>query len=174
MKLKHLTDVHMKAYMEEHSCDKEVYLEVINGEKCPKDAPKRGGLCSKRPCVPEELDAELADLEERLVELEKLASNESPEGQKASFTGVVFVVLNKPAVCSELLQRQETRYCRKFFRNICSCCFCGVSSWTFERAPEPTDIFWENMNVHFCKRVANSILSWILTLTMAAICFFFI
>lgn len=57
MKLKLLADAHMKAYMEEHSCDKAAYVEVINNpEECPKDAPKRGGLCSKRSCDPTEID----------------------------------------------------------------------------------------------------------------------
>jgi len=64
MKLKILTDEHMKAYMAENKTDKAQYLLVINDpEECPKDAPKRkAGLLSKRPCDPDEIDGELAKL----------------------------------------------------------------------------------------------------------------
>jgi len=175
LKLKLLADAHMKAYMEENKCDKAAYIEVINNpEECPKDAPKRGGLCSKRSCDPTEIDQELADIKERLDELDAQASKESAEDQEETFTGVVFVVLDKPNECSKVLAEQDAAYCLKFFKNICSCFCLGTKSWTWERAPEPTDIFWENMNVHFCKRVLNSMLSWVLTLCMAAVCFFFI
>jgi hypothetical protein len=120
------------------------------------------------------IDQELADIQTRLKELDSKASKASEEDQKESFTGVVLVVLESPNHCSKVLTQQEERYCRKFMKNTCSCFIHGTSSWTFERAPEPTDIFWENMNVHFCKRVANSMFSWLLTLIMAGICFFFI
>jgi hypothetical protein len=64
IKLKLLTDAHMKAYMNEHQCDKEHYqLVVKNPAECPKDAPKRkAGLISKRTCDPDEIDGELTKL----------------------------------------------------------------------------------------------------------------
>lgn len=64
IKLKLLTDAHMKAYMDEHQCDKEHYqLVVKNPVECPKDAPKRkAGLISKRACDPDEIDEELTKL----------------------------------------------------------------------------------------------------------------
>jgi hypothetical protein len=70
-KLKLLTDDHMNNYMKDNSCDKAAYIEAINNpDTCPKDAPKRGGLCSKRSCDPTEIDQELADIKERLEELD--------------------------------------------------------------------------------------------------------
>jgi hypothetical protein len=64
MKLKILADAHMKAYMDENNSEKAQYQLIIKSPTlCPKDAPKRSaGLLSKRPCVPDEIDAELAEL----------------------------------------------------------------------------------------------------------------
>jgi len=69
----------MKAYMDEHECDKAHYqLAIKDPAECPKDAPKRkAGLIAKRPCDPEEIDEELTKLQARIAELEKKASNES-------------------------------------------------------------------------------------------------
>ena len=62
---------HMNNYMKDNGCDKAAYIEAINNpDTCPKDAPKRGGLCSKRSCDPTEIDQELADIKERLEELD--------------------------------------------------------------------------------------------------------
>ena len=64
-----------------------------------------------------------------------------------------------------------------FMRTFFSCCFCSENksrSWVFQRAPEPTDIFWENMNVHVCKRIFNYIVSFIVTIIIMGLCFAFI
>jgi hypothetical protein len=62
MKLKMLTDDHMKKFLKENKCDKEKYKFVINSpEECPKDAPKRkAGLIKSRPCDLDEINKELA------------------------------------------------------------------------------------------------------------------
>ena len=57
------------------------------------------------------------------------------------------------------------------------CCFCSSNlsrTWVFERAPEPSDIFWENMNVHICSKIFKIFFSIIATFIIMMICFGFI
>jgi len=38
----------------------------------------------------------------------------------------------------------------KWIRNkLCPCCEDDYSKYTFERAPEPTDIYWENLPISY-------------------------
>lgn len=48
------------------------------------------------------------------------------------------------------------------------------SQWIWERAPEPNDIFWENMHVSTLRRVLYSSLSFLLTAALIIACFFII
>jgi hypothetical protein len=41
----------------------------------------------------------------------------------------------------------------------------------FERAPEPTDIFWENLGVSTISRVFSSLLSWFFTVLIIGVSF---
>jgi hypothetical protein len=43
-----------------------------------------------------------------------------------------------------------------------------------ERAPEPTDICWENINVSFTQRIWKVCMTYLATLVLIAICFIFI
>ena len=63
IKLKVMTDAHMKSYCDENKCDKDQYKLVIKSAECPEEAPKRKeGTFSTRPCDPDEIDGEIAKL----------------------------------------------------------------------------------------------------------------
>lgn len=64
--------------------------------------------------------------------------------------------------------------CKTFFNNFLPCLVTKEDTWTFERAPEPNDIFWENMKVTTCKRIRNLIASMVVTLLLMGGCFLFI
>ena len=62
----------------------------------------------------------------------------------------------------------------RFLRNLlCSCCLekTSDSKWKFERAPEPTDVFWENLQIPLFKRVKNILITYLVTLGIIGCCF---
>lgn len=62
----------------------------------------------------------------------------------------------------------------KWIRNkFCCCCDDDElkSKYVFERAPEPTDVYWENLNVSYWNRVGRVIMTYIATVLLIGICF---
>lgn len=56
------------------------------------------------------------------------------------------------------------------------CCCCNgdeliTSRNKFERAPEPTDVYWDNLNVSYFKRLRNVILTYLATIIVIGGCF---
>jgi hypothetical protein len=62
----------------------------------------------------------------------------------------------------------------KWFLPCCFACSKPQNRWYFRRAPEPTDIIWEHMNVHICKRFINYLFSFVATVAIMGICFYVI
>jgi len=58
----------------------------------------------------------------------------------------------------------------KVKRFFFGCCLSNESNWHFERAPEPTDIYWENLDVSTLARIIAGCISWILTAVQILIC----
>jgi hypothetical protein len=52
------------------------------------------------------------------------------------------------------------------FRCIISCCLDKNDFWVFERAPEPSDVFWENLGTSTLSRVCRTMMSWLATLIL--------
>jgi len=71
--------------------------------------------------------------------------------------------MKKPADCLAVLRGQEERATplRRFLTSFCGCWYGDHTAlWTFERAPEPSDIYWENMEVTSCGRVGRGSVSY--------------
>ena len=71
------------------------------GETAPEDYPKVGascgGKCGKNPVALAEVKTELEEVEAKIAEFEKQATDEAdPEKQRESFTGIVFIVFQNP------------------------------------------------------------------------------
>ena len=127
-------------------------------------------MCSKEILDPKVIAAEVAACEEKIKEFEAQASNDAdPEEQRSTFTGKVFVVLNKPKDCLKVLKSQDG-YLLRLFKNLCGCCLDESAFWRFDRAPEPSDIFWENLNVGTCEFVLRFICSIFFTFIIIVVC----
>jgi hypothetical protein len=60
---------------------------------------------------------------------------------------------------------------KSFFSEI-FCCFSNNSSaLTYERAPEPSDVYWENLNVTSMQRFLRVVLTYLGTVLIIGICF---
>jgi len=81
--------------------------------------------------------------------------------------------MKTPADAMKVLNGQSSFYWAKikgFF--VCHCLRGDESEyWMFERAPEPTDIFWENLGTSTINRVCSSLISWIFSIIMMSLGF---
>lgn len=61
-------------------------------------------------------------------------------------------------------------------KKICCCCCSNdeVDNFTYERAPEPTDVYWENLNVPILERIFRIFLTYFATFILILICFWII
>ena len=83
---------------------------------------------------------------------------DSAAEQRESFTGIVFVVLSTPQDQLKVLEKQDSAVFGKFKRTLFGCCYgSNESKWIFERAPEPTDINWENLKHGTMTRILSGI-----------------
>ena len=95
-----------------------------------------------------ELDNKISAVESEIKELQNAMENEEDDTEKMKkrSTGVVFVVFQRPSDLLRVLQKQPGTI--KFFLLwLKSLISCGkkdskLSLRRWERAPEPTDIFW--------------------------------
>lgn len=67
-----------------------------------------------------------------------------------------------------VLNRQRTGCCFFIYKILCSCCLDKDDYWIFERAPEPSDINWENMGLTCMDACVRQLVSIVSTLIMLA------
>lgn len=85
--------------------------------------------------------------------------------------------MNSPKDMAHVLLTEKNKCCGPFMKTYFPCLFCAgriSATWVFQRAPEPSDIFWENMNVHMCRKIFNIFISVIVTFIVMMISFGFI
>ena len=92
----------------------------------------------------------------------------------SKFTGVAIVVLKTQKAQKELIQYSKKNSLISYFKKLFClwCCSDEQSELSFERAPEPTDIFWENMNVTPRMRNMKIATVFLATLALIVACFF--
>lgn len=59
----------------------------------------------------------------------------------------------------------------RFFKFLCCCCYDREAFFTWRRAPEPTDVYWENLGVSWVERAGRSMLSNLATFLLVLVCF---
>lgn len=76
----------------------------------------------------------------------------------------------KPSDCLKILANQDGVYWGRFKRFLFSCCMSKESCWHFERAPEPSDIYWENLQISTFARLFAGLISMALTVVQILFC----
>ena len=96
----------------------------------------------------------------------------TPEGNK--FTGVAIIVFKTQKAQKDILKQQMKNKVISFFKKILCLWFCDGDSnkLVYERAPEPTDIFWENLHVTQNQRSIRIGTVFLATLALIVGCFF--
>jgi len=82
----------------------------------------------------------------------------------------VFVVFENPGDIYKVQDSQDgmlARLCKSLF----SCCYEKEDFYRWRRAPEPTDVYWENLGVSWSERVGRACMSNFFTLLLVLVCF---
>ena len=79
------------------------------------------------------------------MEKEACGSDANPEQRRKTFTGTCFVVLKTEKDMLKCVNMQKTGLLFWFYKTFFWCFLPKDALWQFRRAPEPTDINWENM-----------------------------
>ena len=94
------------------------------------------------------------------------------EGNK--FTGVAIIVFKTQKAQKDILKQQMKNKVISFFKKLLCiwCCDEDSNKLVYERAPEPTDIFWENLHVTQNQRSVRIGTVFLATLALIVGCFF--
>jgi hypothetical protein len=114
----------------------------------------------------------MAETKRQLDEYERQATEDANSDEiEKKFTGVVFIVFESPSDCITIRRNQKLPILKYIFGSIFYACKNHSMTWYFERAPEPTDIYWENLGTSTLKRIFKTTISYILSLLLLAIGF---
>jgi uncharacterized membrane protein YidH (DUF202 family) len=100
-----------------------------------------------------------------------------PESKDDLYFGTAFIVFEKPIDVYYVLEAYErsplSRLWRFIMRKLFCCCISKESTmhYRFERAPEPTDVYWENLSVTGLHLIKNVIKTYFFTFCLIAACF---
>lgn len=138
----------------------------------PEDYPRwKNGMCSTAVLNLDEVEAEFEEVQELVKQCEDRAGNAGDaDEQEAAFTGIVFVVFEKPSDCYKVAYAQSG-FLMRTFKSIFFFCYDKEDFYKWERAPEPTDVYWENLGVGYCARIVRMTLSNFFTLILVLVCF---
>lgn len=115
----------------------------------------------------------LEHCEKRIESLEAKfgTGGEDAASREASFTGKCFVVLAKQADMHKVCDSQDQSILRWLYRHSCAACGSAESTWEWSRAPEPSDISWENMQIGVCSRAGRGCASFLVTTALVGVAF---
>jgi hypothetical protein len=92
----------------------------------------------------ETIRTEINDVKAEIEAMEKKDAG-SQEELEDLFTGTVFVILNHENDAQKVINRSEKGILRRITMFVFPCSFDEEDYWEWTRAPEPSDIQWENL-----------------------------
>lgn len=84
----------------------------------------------------------------------------STEEKGSLFTGSAFIIYDRADAAKKVISMSKNA-------SICA----KVNQMTFERAPEPTDVYWEHLDVPDSRRVINTLITYSISLALVGACF---
>lgn len=86
------------------------------------------------------------------------------------YTGKVFVIIKNDADMAKVIDEVGDNLIVRFYKTFCSCFFDSSALWEFHRAPEPSDINWQNMGIDPVRRCCQTGFVWFVTWIILGIC----
>jgi len=120
-----------------------------------------------------ETEAAIKDVEKKMDDFEAHIS----EAESKKFTGIAFVVFNTQTETNEVIQKFKMTHLEKAFSSIINK-FCANTRRSYngqvikvDRAPEPFDVFWENLGLDWWEVAKKRILTNIVSVLLLAVTF---
>jgi hypothetical protein len=141
----------------------------LASDKLPRGFPKRKDKekrCGSMPIDIEAVRTELEEVQDKIKELETANLSER-------FFGVVFCIVDRPSDANKVIDGQIGPNFKTFIGIICcicSGCFPKGFWWRYRRAPEPSDIYWENLGIKFFERLLRGTASLVGTSMLLGFC----
>ena len=140
--------------------------------------------CCKQPFPPvEELQKKIAKVDDKI---NKWINEKSADVGKDLLIGQAFVTFNRQIDVREMDDYLGGDWVKRFWDNVLNklgrCCIClkkeqvrlqfqKTKELTVEMAPEPNDIFFENLGLSYSKRIKRRIITWLVVLLALGISF---
>lgn len=93
-----------------------------------------------------------------------------PGSEAGLFIGAAIVVVRIQADQQYILLSVKKNICQQIFSAL-SCNSGDTKNLSFERAPEPSDVYWENLNVTSSQRFLRVFLTYLCTVLVIGVCF---
>lgn len=93
------------------------------------------------------------------VNLEDNEDDNTMMRRKNKFTGKGFVVLKSQNLAYDVAARSQMSCLRWTGKNFCPFCCNKRDLWEIERATEPSDVYWENMQIGALDRLCRWVFS---------------
>ncbi|CDW71822.1 phage head-tail family partial [Stylonychia lemnae] len=133
------------------------------------------GLCKSETITLEQINKQIQEVSDQMTEFD---ANLAPGTKEELYIGTAFIILESQKDLQLMINLQDDSLFSLIFSWInhlfCSCCQNkeNVSrNNRFERAPEPTDVYWDNLSVSFFRRVRYIFLTYIATILLIGACF---
>lgn len=130
------------------------------------------GCCKTKQIDHAALVREISETETKIEDFLKVVQTDDSLGHL--FTGRAFVVFKTPCYANIVLNANKSATAfGRLFRKICCGCCSGTSlgSMIFEKAPEPNDIFFENMQYTFMHKVCMTFVTYSVSFILVGACF---
>lgn len=120
-----------------------------------------------------EIENDIIDLKDTIAKFEE---NLSVGTEIELYVGTAFVVFQKPTHAHMVLNSQDDSILvytlKMLWKNFCCCCYSkdNASNFQFAKAPEPSDVYWENMNFTFLRRFKVTLFTYFLTSLTIGVC----
>ena len=104
-------------------------------------------------------------MEKEIEKVEERAADKEGDRveRKEQFTGVVFVVLKNESDKNKLIEYRHYNWKLSLKRKWCKY-LCDFKFWEFKRAPEPSDIIWQNLGIRHSRRILQTLFVWTITI----------
>ena len=129
----------------------------------------REGCCSKVVLDLKKIEEDITVEEEKIKQIEEQLDDNT---KSKYYIGTAFIVFSTSKQQSKIVLHQDDSILRYLYNTIkASCCKGQASAFMFERAPEPSDIYWENLKTSFLAQTAKITLTYLLTTIVICFCF---
>lgn len=114
---------------------------------------------------------QIQEVKDQIIVYEQKFATVSKED--SLFTGKAFIIFEEPIHVNVVLNMSK----RTLLGKICRMIFCSCSSHhdfseiIFEKAPEPTDVYWEHLGVTDFQKLRNTFITYLASLVLVGICF---